>query len=128
MASLLKYNPGSSTFWVTDGRDAIEFIYGTGDYAKFGPRTELRLVLLDLKLKTAYGFEVLKKIRSEESTKALPVVILTASLKQEDREQSIQLGANAFLVKPMKSEQFAKQISDFATTFLGDDQVQTPTL
>lgn len=91
---------------VRDGVQALEYLYGTGTYAGKGPPELPQVVLLDLKLPRVDGLEVLRKIRSEERTRRLPVVVLTSSNEQRDLVDSYDLGANSFVRKPVDFAQF----------------------
>jgi len=101
---------------VSDGKAAIEYLAGTGQYAN---RTEYPLpclILLDLKLPRVSGLEVLKWIRSQPSVCTLPVLILTSSNQDGDVHRAYILGANGYLMKPSKTDEMlvmAKGIRDF---------------
>ncbi len=101
-----------------DGVTALDFLFGTGEYA--GRKTEIkpRLILLDLKMPKISGIEVLRRIKSNEITKQIPVVILTSSKENPDVEQAYLLGANSFIVKPVDYESFRKVISDMGFYWL----------
>lgn len=122
MRLLKKHFPGLNTFWVQDGNEAVDFIFGKNLFGKYGPREELRLVLLDLGLKKLSGLEVLKQIRRAGTTKTLPVVIITASQSEEDRDECVRLGVNGYLMKPLvNSEPFAQEISETIAPLLAAD-------
>lgn len=91
---------------VRDGVQALDYLLGTGTYAEQGPPDLPQVVLLDLKLPKVDGLEVLRKIRSEERTRRLPVVVLTSSNEQRDLVDSYDLGANSFVRKPVDFAQF----------------------
>lgn len=93
---------------VTDGEEALDFLFGTGKHA--GRKGELlpSLILLDLKLPKVSGLEVLKRIRSDESTNCLPVIVLTSSKEEEDIITSYKLGANAYVRKPVDYNRFVE--------------------
>jgi len=87
-------------FVVRDGAEALEYVFGTGSHALPS------IVLLDLKLPRIDGLEVLRRIRADERTKLLPVVVLTSSKEDEDIARSYSLGANAYVRKPVEFSEF----------------------
>jgi two-component system response regulator len=89
-----------------DGVEALEYLLGSGDQAGKGARNLPELVLLDLKLPRVDGLEVLRRLRAEERTKGLPVVILTLSKEEDDIVQSYGQGAHAYIRKPMVFAEF----------------------
>jgi two-component system response regulator len=96
----------SSEFVVArDGAEALEYLEGTGRYA-LNPQPLPALVLLDLKLPRIDGLEVLRRIRSNERSRKLPVVILTGSNEGEDRARSYSFGATAYVRKPVNFNEF----------------------
>jgi two-component system response regulator len=93
---------------VRDGAEAIDWLYATGRHAGRDPTIRPALVLLDLKLPRIDGFDVLRRIRSDERTRLLPVVVLTASREDEDVVRSYTLGANAHVRKSVDFAEFAE--------------------
>jgi len=91
-----------------DGAAALDHIFGTGKHADGDPGELPAVVLLDLKLPKVDGMEVLRRIRADERTKFLPVVVLTSSKEDEDVLRSYSLGANAYVRKPVEFSQFAE--------------------
>jgi CheY-like chemotaxis protein len=85
-----------------DGEQALQYISNIRNDRKAFPR----LILLDLKLPKVNGFEVLKRLRSDEQTRIIPVVIFTSSTEDRDRHRSKELGANAYIVKPIAFSAF----------------------
>jgi CheY-like chemotaxis protein len=93
---------------VRDGAAALDYLFGTGSYAGRDVSVLPRVVLLDLMLPKLGGLEVLQRIRADERTKLLPVVILTASAEDEDVLRGYALGANAYVRKPVEFAEFAE--------------------
>lgn len=93
-----------------DGAEALDFIYGTGSHAERADAPPLKAIFLDLKLPKVSGLEVLARLKSNERTRAIPVVVLTASAEAPDVQAAYRLGANSYLVKPMDFEKFAEAI------------------
>jgi two-component system response regulator len=91
---------------VRDGAAALDYLLATGQYANRAASPLPTLVLLDLKLPKLDGLEVLRRIRAEERTKLLPVVILTGSKEEEDVMRCYALGANAYVRKPVEFVEF----------------------
>jgi two-component system response regulator len=91
-----------------DGAAALDFLFGTGAHAGRDTTDLPTVVLLDLNLPKIDGHEVLRRIRADERTKLLPVVILTASREEEDVLRSYSLGANAYVRKPVEFAEFAR--------------------
>lgn len=92
---------------VRDGAAALDYLFATGPHADRDPARAPAIVLLDLKLPKIDGLEVLRRIRADERTRLLPVVVLTASREEEDVLKSYALGANAYVRKPVDFVQFA---------------------
>lgn len=90
----------------TDGEEALDYLFATGIHAGRDPRANPTLVLLDLKLPKIMGLDVLKRIRADERTRRLPVVVLTSSNEERDIITSYDLGANSFVRKPVDFAQF----------------------
>ncbi len=108
---LKKHNLANNVEWVKDGAAALDFLFMRGDYAARG-NSILRVVLLDLRLPKVDGLEVLKQMRADESTRLIPVVVMTSSKEERDIVASYQLGANSFVSKPVAFEEFAKTVAD----------------
>ena len=93
-----------------DGREAMDYLFGTGRYAGRDVRDLPAVMLLDLKLPKIDGLEVLNTVRSDERTQLLPVVILTSSDREEDIVSSYRLGANSYIRKPVDFNHFAEAV------------------
>lgn len=91
-----------------DGAEALDYLFARGSYSERDPGDLPAVVLLDLKLPKLDGFEVLRQIRANESTRLVPVVILTSSNQDEDRIQGYTSGANSYVRKPVDFDEFVK--------------------
>jgi two-component system response regulator len=91
-----------------DGAAALDYIFGTGQHAGRDAGVLPTVVLLDLKLPRIDGLEVLRRIRADERTKLVPVIVLTASKEEEDLLRSYTLGANAYVRKPVEFVAFVE--------------------
>jgi len=112
LRALRKNNVANSITSVTDGEAALDFLFARGKYAARSIDHPPRVVFLDLKLPKVDGIEVLKKIKADERTKKIPVVVVTSSAEERDRVESYQLGVNSYVVKPIEFESFVKTIAD----------------
>jgi two-component system, response regulator len=95
-----------------DGVAALDFLFGTGQYAGRNINNRPKLILLDLKMPKVDGIEVLTRIKANEFTKKIPVVMLTSSKEEPDIEKCYLLGANSYIVKPVEFDNFKKSVSD----------------
>ena len=101
-----------------DGAEALDYLFGTGTYAGRDGRALPAVVLLDLKLPKIDGLEVLRRIRANEKTELLPVVILTSSKEEQDLIDGYSNGANSYVRKPVDFNQFADAIQYFGLYWL----------
>jgi CheY-like chemotaxis protein len=97
---------------VRDGAEAIDFLFCTGEYIERKQENALRLIMLDLKLPKINGLEVLRQIKSDERTKAIPVVVLTSSTEERDMVESYNLGVNSYISKPVDFEKFIQAVQE----------------
>lgn len=116
--SLKQHKLANSIIHVRDGQAAIDYLFGEGAYLGRNVMDQPRVVLLDLKLPKLDGLQVLARIRRDQRTKLLPVVILTSSQEESDLVQSYNLGANSYIVKPMEFENFAKSVYEIGLYWL----------
>jgi two-component system response regulator len=94
----------------SDGVEALDYLFGSGAYAGRDARDVPALVLLDLKLPKLSGLDVLRRIREDDRTALVPVVILTSSSEEEDIVASLQSGANSYVRKPVDFSRFVEQV------------------
>jgi len=103
---------------VRDGAEALDFLFFTGAYAERAPQEIPEVILLDLKLPKVDGLEVLRRIRADERTRLLPVVVLTSSKEEQDLIKSYKLGANSYVRKPVDFSQFVEAIRQLGMYWL----------
>ena len=101
-----------------DGIEAVEYLFSTGKYAGRDAKALPQVVLLDLKMPRMDGLEVLQRIRADERTKLLPVVVLTTSSEDRDRVESYKLGANSYIRKPVDFDQFVSAVQNLGLYWL----------
>jgi two-component system response regulator len=95
---------------VRDGAEALDCLFGKGAYADRSPCEQTKLILLDLKLPKVDGLEVLRRCKTDERTKSIPVVMLTSSREEQDVIKSYELGVNSYIVKPVDFHQFVEAV------------------
>ncbi|MGZ5008040.1 MAG: response regulator [Methylobacter sp.] len=103
-----KNNIKHSIIVAHDGAEALDYLFAAGAYAGRDSRDLPLVVLLDLKLPKIDGLEVLRRIRANEETRLLPVVLLTSSNEEEDRLKGYMLGANSYVRKPVDFDEFTR--------------------
>ena len=118
LRALKKRNLANKLHVVRDGAEALEFIFATGAYADRDIDHQPRVILLDLKLPKVDGLEVLRKVKSDERTKVIPVVVLTCSKEERDMVESYKLGANSYITKPVDFDKFAQTVSELGYYWL----------
>lgn len=101
-----------------DGVDALDYLFGKGKYEHRNPAHLPAVVFLDLKLPKLDGLEVLKRIRADERTALLPVVVLTTSRETQDIQEAYQLGANSYIRKPVDFEKFLATVGQLGLYWL----------
>jgi two-component system response regulator len=111
LRALRKHNLANHVLVAKDGAEALEFIFATGAYAHRQIENGPKVILLDLKLPKVDGLEVLRRIKSDERTKAIPVIVVTTSEQEQDVVESYELGANSYIVKPVSFDKFIEAVS-----------------
>jgi two-component system response regulator len=118
MRVLKKHNLANEIVLLKDGAEALDFLLGQGDYAEKAVTVTPKVLLLDLKLPKVNGIEVLQKIKSDERTKNIPVVVLTSSKEDRDIKDAYALGVNSYVSKPIKFDEFAKVVAELGMYWL----------
>lgn len=116
--SLKKVNLANSLVHVKDGEEALDFIFAEGKFAGRNMVDCPKVILLDIKMPKVDGIEVLRRIKSHEATRTIPVVIMTSSKEEQDVVKSYELGVNSYVVKPVDFEGFAKAVSQLGMYWL----------
>jgi two-component system response regulator len=110
--ALRKNNFANKLIHVKDGEAALDFLFGTGKFIGKDINLKPRLILLDLKMPKVDGMEVLERVKLNNATKKIPVVILTSSKEDPDVSRCYELGANSYIVKPVEFDSFIKAVSE----------------
>lgn len=118
LRALRKGNLANHIHIARDGAEALEFIFCEGPHEHRQVAQRPKVILLDLKLPKVDGLEVLRRIKSDLRTKAIPVVVLTSSKEQKDLVDSYHLGVNSYIVKPVNFERFAAAIQEIGMYWL----------
>ncbi len=118
LRALQKSKVANEVVVAKDGVEAVEYFECTGRFSGRDPCIVPQLVLLDLKMPRMDGLELLKRLRADEKTKLLPVVVLTTSSEDKDRVQSYKLGANSYVRKPVDFNQFVAAVQQLGLYWL----------
>ena len=118
MRALAKNNIKNEVVVARDGVQALEYLFGTGAYAGRDTSLMPQIILLDLKLPKIDGLEVLRRLRADDRTKFLPVVVLTSSKEEQDIVKSYQLGANSYVRKPVDFTEFSTAVQQLGLYWL----------
>ncbi len=116
--ALKKHNLANKLVWVKDGAEALDFIFGTGQYENRQNGKHPKVVLLDLKLPKVDGLEVLRRMKDNEKTRTIPVVVLTSSTDERDMIESYRLGVNSYITKPVDFDKFANSVAELGFYWL----------
>jgi two-component system response regulator len=118
LRALRKNNVLNKVVVARDGVEALDYLFGTGRHSGRDTAVMPQLILLDLKLPKIDGLEVLKRLRADERTRLLPVVILTSSREEQDMLDGYGFGANSYVRKPVNFEQFVQAIEQLKLYWL----------
>lgn len=110
--ALKKNNLANQLLHVKDGAEALDFIFSEGKFAGSGGIQKPRVILLDLKMPKVNGIEVLRRLKEDERTQKIPVVVLTSSKEDPDIQTCYNLGVNSYVVKPVEFDEFYRAVSD----------------
>jgi two-component system response regulator len=118
MRALIKHKIANEIIHLKDGAAAIDFLFGIGSYDGRDTDIKPKLILLDLKMPKVNGIEVLEKIKNDNNTRTIPVVILTSSKEHPDIEKCYRLGVNSYIVKPVEFQNFSKAVTELGLYWL----------
>lgn len=121
--ALKKVNLANKLIHVKDGAEALDFIFAKGAFSDRRIENKPKVILLDIKMPKVDGIEVLRQIKGNETTRTIPVVIMTSSKEEQDLITSYNLGVNSYVVKPVDFEGFAKAVSELGFYWLITNQV-----
>jgi len=116
--ALKKKNLANNLIHLKNGAEALDFIFSQGEYSSRDINKPPKVILLDLKMPKINGLEVLARIKGDERTKMIPVVVLTSSREDPDIEACYRLGVNSYIVKPVEFDNFLKAVSELGLYWL----------
>jgi two-component system response regulator len=118
LRALQRHRVTNPVFIARDGVEALEFMFGEGQYVHRDGQDLPAVIMLDLKLPKLDGLEVLRRLRNDERTCLVPIVVLSTSSEEKDIINSYTLGANSFVRKPVDFEQFTEAVWRIGTYWL----------
>ncbi len=118
LRALKKHNLANQVQVVSDGAQALDYLFGTGAFSGQNKPRPPKVVFLDLKLPKVDGREVLKRMKSDEQTRTIPVVVLTSSQEESDIVASYKLGVNSYVVKPLDFDKFVESVAELGMYWL----------
>ena len=116
--ALNKNNVANKILHLKDGQEVIDYLFGEGQWKGRTTANTPKVILLDLKMPKVSGIEVLKKIKSNDETRSIPVVILTSSKEDPDIKECYKLGVNSYVVKPVGFEDFSRTVAQLGLYWL----------
>ncbi|HWH49046.1 MAG TPA: response regulator [Burkholderiales bacterium] len=123
--ALRKVNFANKLHWVKDGEEALDFLHSTGAYAGRDAGHAPKLILLDIKMPKIDGIEVLRRVKGDERTKTIPVVVMTSSNEEQDLLESYRLGVNSYIVKPVNFPAFVETVASIGLYWMLTNRVPT---
>lgn len=118
LRELKKRNLANHVVWIKDGAEALDYIFGAIRDAPEALIHTPKLILLDLKLPKVDGLEILRRLKGDERTNIIPVVVLTSSREERDIVESYRLGVNSYVVKPVNFENFSEAVAQLGLYWL----------
>jgi two-component system response regulator len=110
--ALKKNNLANKLVHLEDGQEALDFIFAEGNYSQRNIGDTPKIIILDLKMPKINGIQVIQRIKSDERTKKIPVIVLTSSKEDPDIQECYLLGVNSYVVKPVQFEKFLQVVAD----------------
>jgi two-component system response regulator len=110
LRALKKSNLGNNIIHLSDGAEALDFIFARGKYSDRDINNRPKIILLDLKMPKVSGIEVLRELKRDERTQTIPVIVMTSSKEDSDITTCYKLGVNSYVVKPVGFENFSKAV------------------
>ena len=123
LRALKKFHIANKIVLLKDGQEALEYFFTRGSYADRKVTKQPKIILLDLKLPKINGLEVLRELKNNETTRTIPVVVLTSSKEESDLIESYKLGVNSYLIKPVDFDQFVESVRNLGLYWLLLNQV-----
>ena len=118
LRALKKHNLANHVAVVTDGEEALDFVFARGKYGHRKIEIGPRIILLDLKLPKVDGLEVLRAIKGDLRTKIIPIIVLTSSKEEKDIVESYKLGVNSYILKPVDFDKFVDAVKEIGYYWL----------
>lgn len=112
LRALRKNKMANNIHWVKDGAEVLDYLQSAGAYAGRNKQHRPKLLLLDLKMPKMDGLEVVRRLKADEHTRAIPVVMMTSSNEESDVVESYRLGVNSYIVKPVDFTHFTQTVAD----------------
>lgn len=125
MRALRRNHLANQMRWVKDGAEALDYLFCTGEYAGRDPARPPKVVLLDIKMPKIDGVEVLRRMKGNAATRAIPVVVMTSSNEERDVIETYTLGVNSYVVKPVQFEAFLDTVAKLGFYWMLMNRVPT---